>query len=114
MKGRKVKASRISQGLVIGLAALVLSLAVPASATATTPVVKAYAPATVMADTCGNHNHYVAGKLWRYWGSCINVKEKIKVDTILAPDYTVCVDAGSDTALGSSTSVRGASRVGDC
>ncbi|MFJ6695310.1 hypothetical protein ACIQM4_04460 [Streptomyces sp. NPDC091272] len=106
--------SRVSQGLRIGLAALVLGLAVPASATAATPVAKAHTPATVMADKCGNHNHYVAGKLWRYWGSCINIKERIKVDTIFAPDHTLCVDAGSDTALGSSTSVRKASRVGDC
>ncbi|MFJ6017531.1 hypothetical protein [Streptomyces sp. NPDC092952] len=93
----------------IGAAALVLALSVTSPAGATRAHV---APRAT--DPCGNHVHQVLDQQYRYWRNCITTSEKINIDKILWPDEKICVKAGSDTALGLTTNVRGASRVGDC
>lgn len=104
-----MKSLRISRCLGVGAAALVLALGAT-SPTGATPALSALRAA----DPCGNHTHQVLDQQYRYWRNCITTSEKINIDKILWPDEKICVGAGSDTGLGLTTNVRGASRVGDC
>ncbi|MEE1766795.1 hypothetical protein PUR34_00760 [Streptomyces sp. JV185] len=104
-----MKPLHIARCLGISAAALVLALSVTSPAGAT-PMLSA----PQATDPCGNHTHQILDQQYRYWRNCITTSEKINIDKIFWPDEKICVKAGSDTGLGWTTDVRGASRVGDC
>ncbi|WP_329203795.1 hypothetical protein [Streptomyces sp. NBC_01435] len=108
-KDSEVRTLRIPRILSISAAAFTLALAMITSASAAEA-----APDAKAADPCGNHTHQVLDTQYRYWRNCITTSEKINIDKILWPDEKICVGAGSDTPLGPTNAVRGASRVGDC
>ncbi|WP_406151520.1 hypothetical protein [Streptomyces sp. NBC_01012] len=104
-----MKTPRIPRILGFGAVAFTLALTMITSANAAEAT-----PATKATDPCGNHTHQVLDTQYRYWRNCITTSEKINIDKILWPDEKICVAAGSDTPLGPTNAVRGASRVGDC
>jgi hypothetical protein len=63
---------------------------------------------------CGNYEQLVGTENHRFFGNCSIGNTLINVDTILAPDYHLCVPANQTRDLGSIRQVRGASQIGTC